>query len=141
MRGGRCAVWLGCEGWLTWEQIHRARPRVPLTCPECGWALCPKPSPNRLRYFAHDPGAPECSLREETEQHRQLKRDLADCCRQVPGWMAELEQAGPERAWRADVLATHTTGNRYVPVSEPRWLLNAPDGIRVLPRAAGCVDT
>ncbi|GAA3083683.1 hypothetical protein GCM10020000_82350 [Streptomyces olivoverticillatus] len=24
---------LGCEGRLTWEQIHRARPRVPLTCP------------------------------------------------------------------------------------------------------------
>ncbi|MFD5552259.1 hypothetical protein ACFWIA_00275 [Streptomyces sp. NPDC127068] len=70
--------------------------------------------PSGLRYFAHDPDAPECSLREETEQHRQLKRDLAECCRRVPGWSAELEQAGPERAWRADVLATHTaTGRRY----------------------------
>ncbi|MER5618116.1 hypothetical protein [Streptomyces sp. NPDC002215] len=105
---------LGCEGRITWEQIHRARPRAPLTCPECEWGLCPKYSQTSLRYFAHDPDAPECSLREETEQHRQLKRDLAECCRRVPGWSAELEQAGPERAWRADVLATHTaTGRRY----------------------------
>lgn len=40
---------LGCEGRITWEQIHRARPRVPLTCPECEWGLCPKVSPHGAR--------------------------------------------------------------------------------------------
>ncbi|GED90753.1 hypothetical protein [Streptomyces sp. 6-11-2] len=40
---------LGCEGRITWKQIHRARPRVPLTCPEREWGLHPKVSPHGAR--------------------------------------------------------------------------------------------
>jgi hypothetical protein len=45
-----------------WEAIHRARPRAPLTCRECGHGLPAKLSPKGLRFFAHDRAAPTCSL-------------------------------------------------------------------------------
>lgn len=48
----------GCGGRITWEQIHRARPRTPLTCPECEWGLCPKLSPMGLCYHAHQCAGP-----------------------------------------------------------------------------------
>jgi len=45
---------------MPWEAIHRARPRAPLTCRECGHRLHAKLSPKGLRFFAHDRAAPDC---------------------------------------------------------------------------------
>lgn len=92
-----------------WEAIHRARPRAPLTCRECGHGLHAKLSPKGLRFFAHDRAAPTCSLVGETMAHRLLKLQLASAIRDA-GWYAELEVAG--EGWRADVLATSPDGTR-----------------------------
>lgn len=93
----------------SWEAIHRARPRAPLTCRECGHGLHAKLSPRGLRFFAHDGAAPACSLVGETMAHRLLKLQLASAIREA-GWYAELEVAGD--GWRADVLATSPDGAR-----------------------------
>jgi competence protein CoiA len=94
---------------VPWEAIHRARPRAPLTCRECGHGLHAKVSPKGLRFFAHDRAAPTCSLVGETMAHRLLKLQLASAIRDA-GWYAELEVAGD--GWRADVLATSPDGAR-----------------------------
>lgn len=94
---------------VPWEAIHRARPRAPLTCRECGHGLHAKVSPKGLRFFAHDRAAPTCSLVGETMAHRLLKLQLASAIRDT-GWYAELEVAGD--GWRADVLATSPDGAR-----------------------------
>lgn len=94
---------------LAWSAVHRARPRVPLTCRECGHGLHAKLSPKGLRFFAHDSAAPACSLVGETIAHRLLKLQLASAIRDA-GWFAELEVAGD--GWRADVLATSPDGGR-----------------------------
>jgi competence protein CoiA len=94
---------------VPWEAIHRARPRAPLTCRECGHGLHAKLSPKGLRFFAHDRAAPDCSLVGETMAHRLLKLQLASAIREA-GWYAELEVAG--EGWRADVLATSPDGTK-----------------------------
>lgn len=98
---------LGC-GWQ-WEAVHRARPPAPLACPECGHGMHAKVSSRGLRFFAHAPGAPTCTLAEESMAHHLLKLELAQAAR-AAGWMAELEVSGPDGRWRADVLAS--TANR-----------------------------
>ncbi|WP_162181010.1 competence protein CoiA family protein [Terrabacter tumescens] len=94
-------------GAIPWEQFHRTRPRAPLTCRECGHGLHAKVSRLGTRFFAHDAGAPECSLTGETMAHRMLKMELATAIRSA-GWHAELEVPGT--GWRADVLATSPDG-------------------------------
>lgn len=94
---------------VRWEAVHRVRPRAPLTCRECGHGLLAKLSPKGLRFFAHDPAAPRCSLVGETMAHRLLKLQLASAIRDA-GWYAELEVAGD--GWRADVLATSPDGTQ-----------------------------
>lgn len=96
-------------GDATWSAIHRARPRAPLTCRECGHGLHAKLSAKGLRFFAHDAAAPDCSLAGETIAHRLLKLQLASAIRDA-GWFADLEVAG--EGWRADVLATSPDGSR-----------------------------
>ncbi|MBP8532122.1 hypothetical protein GWI24_02605 [Streptomyces sp. MK37H] len=98
---------LGCD-W-SWSAIHRVRPRVPLTCPECGRGLRAKVSRRGLRFFAHDPGSPTCSLTGETMEHRLLKLELVLAAREA-GWHAELEVPAASGRWRADVLATSPDG-------------------------------
>lgn len=90
---------------ISWESLHRARPRPRLTCPACRAGLHAKvsPAPRRLRYFAHDALGSECPLSGESLAHRLLKVELANAIRDV-GWEARLEVAGD--GWRADVLAT-----------------------------------
>ncbi|WP_234432719.1 RNA methyltransferase [Streptomyces sp. MUSC 125] len=68
-----------------------------------------KRSPSGLRFFAHAPGASECSLAGETLAHHLLKLELATATRDA-GAHAELEVRGPEGAWRADVLASDPAG-------------------------------
>ncbi|GAA2752855.1 competence protein CoiA family protein [Kitasatospora cinereorecta] len=100
---------LGC-GW-PWVRVHRVRPRVPLSCPECGHAVHAKVSSAGLRYFAHDPGSPACALAGESMEHHLTKLQLATAIR-AAGWVAELEVRGPDGAWRADVMATSPDGRR-----------------------------
>lgn len=94
-------------GGLAWEDLHRRRPRPPLSCRECGHGLHAKVSPTGLRFFAHDRGAPECCLSGESIAHRLLKVELASAIR-AAGWHVELEMPGD--GWRADVLATSPDG-------------------------------
>jgi hypothetical protein len=96
---------------LDWGMLHRARPRAPLTCKECGHGLHAKVSSAGLRFFAHDVGAGLCSLTGESLAHRLLKVELAVAIR-AAGWRASLEVAGD--GFRADVLATSPDGQTHV---------------------------
>lgn len=100
---------LGC-GW-DWSAIHRVQPSAPLECQECGHGMHAKVSPLGLRFFAHAPGAPTCTLAEESMAHHLLKLELAQAAR-AAGWMAELEVSGRDGRWRADVLASTATRRR-----------------------------
>ncbi|GAA3299135.1 hypothetical protein GCM10020295_36550 [Streptomyces cinereospinus] len=101
---------LGCG--LDWSQVYRVRPRVSLTCPECGWGVHAKRSPRRARYFAHNPGRPpDCQLSNESVEHHLLKLELATVVR-ASGWHAELEVRAPDGSWRADVMASAPDGGR-----------------------------
>ncbi|MFF8786757.1 competence protein CoiA family protein [Streptomyces sp. NPDC015125] len=96
---------------LTWAQLHRTRPRVPLTCPDCAWTMHARLSPRKLRYFAHDPGRPgNCALTGESLAHHLIKLVVASAVR-TAGWHAELEVRAPDGSWRADVLATSPDGS------------------------------
>ncbi|MGV9454570.1 competence protein CoiA family protein [Streptomyces sp. NPDC003635] len=98
---------LGCgQGW---EAVWKTRPPAPLTCAECGHAMCAKTSRAGLRFFAHTPGAPACALALESVAHHLLKLELANAARDA-GAHAELEARGPDGTWRADVLATDPAG-------------------------------
>lgn len=99
---------LGCGH--DWATIWRARPPAPLSCVECGHTMYAKTSHHGLHFFAHAPGAPHCALAEETVHHHLLKLELATAAR-AAGAHAELEVRGPAGTWRADVLATHPTGD------------------------------
>lgn len=92
---------------LKWSDVHRVRPRAPLSCRECEHGLHAKVSRGGMRFFAHDAGAPECGLAGESLAHRLLKIELASAIR-ASGWYAELEVAGS--GWRADVLAASPDG-------------------------------
>ncbi|MFC4056073.1 competence protein CoiA family protein [Actinomadura syzygii] len=98
---------------LEWEGIYRTRPRIRLTCPECGHGVHAKLSPRRrTRYFAHDPGrSPHCHLSVESADHHLLKRVLAEAIRRA-GWSAELELPAPDGSWRADVMAISADGEQ-----------------------------
>lgn len=97
---------------LEWSGIYRVRPRIALSCPECGFGVHAKVSPRGLRYFAHDPGRPpECELSNESIEHHLLKLELATAIRDA-GWHAEMEVRAPDGSWRADVMATSVDGAR-----------------------------
>ncbi|WP_157411502.1 hypothetical protein [Actinoplanes rectilineatus] len=97
----------------SWQSIHRVRPRVPLTCAACGASMHAKVSPRGLRFFAHDAAREQCPLNGETPDHRLLKSAIAAAVRAAV-WQATLEAEGPDRRWRADVLATSPDGTRQV---------------------------
>ena len=97
---------------LEWARVHRVRPRVTLTCPECGYGVHARVSMRGLRHFAHDPGhRDECELSNESIEHHLLKLELATAVREA-GWHAELEVRAPDGSWRADVLASTSDGQR-----------------------------
>ncbi|MCO1575141.1 hypothetical protein M8C13_05130 [Crossiella sp. SN42] len=101
---------------LVWEQVHKARPRVALTCPDCGHGVHAKvsPRPRSLRFFAHNPGRPtECAWDNESLEHHLLKLELATTIRAL-GWHAELEVRAPDGRWRADVLSSAHDGTGRV---------------------------
>ncbi|WP_331743210.1 competence protein CoiA family protein (plasmid) [Streptomyces sp. NBC_00868] len=102
---------LGCR--RVWEEFYKQRdPRPAIVCPECGWGLHAKLSPQRVRFFCHDPGQPNsCTLAHESMEHHLLKLELAGAIRDA-GWYAQLEVAALDRSWRADVMATSPDGLR-----------------------------
>ncbi|MFI1203571.1 competence protein CoiA [Streptomyces sp. NPDC020883] len=100
---------LGC--FLPWESIYRTRPRPALTCRDCEGPMHAKISSRGLRFFAHDRRSPYCASAGETEEHRILKRDLAQAAREA-GCRAELEVTAAHGGWRADVLVTAPHGRR-----------------------------
>ncbi len=103
---------LGCG--LPWAAAYKVRPRVPLTCPDCGHGVHARRSSRGLRHFAHDPQRPEqCELAGESMEHHLLKLQLA-CAIRESGWHAELEVAAPDGTWRADVMASSPDGGRRI---------------------------
>ncbi|WP_425586687.1 competence protein CoiA family protein [Streptomyces rameus] len=99
---------------MGWAQVYRVRPRVPLACPGCGWAVHAKHSPQGVRFFCHDPGRDStCELGSESWEHHMLKLELASAVRSA-GWHAALEVAGGDGAWRADVMASSPDGSRRI---------------------------
>jgi hypothetical protein len=70
---------LGCG--RHWAQVWKTRPPAPLTCDECGHGMYAKTSRTGLRFFAHAPGAPTCSLGLESVAHHLLKLELANAAR------------------------------------------------------------
>jgi len=98
---------------ISWSGIHRSRPRVLLVCAACAGSMHAKVSPRGLRFFAHDAARKECPLNGETPDHRLLKSAIAAAVR-AAGWQAGLEAEGPDRRWRADVLAISPDGRRRV---------------------------
>ncbi|MDH6709845.1 competence protein CoiA [Kitasatospora sp. MAA19] len=100
---------LGCG--RAWSLVHRTRPRTPLVCLECGHGLHAKVSPRGLRFFAHDPQAPECVLAGESLEHHLLKLQLVTLVREA-GWYGELEVRADDGSWRADVMAISPDGSK-----------------------------
>nr|WP_234373974.1 competence protein CoiA family protein [Streptomyces scabiei] len=97
---------------MDWAQVHKVRPRVELSCPECGWGVHAKHSPSRVRFFCHDPGRPpSCELSNESWEHHMLKLELAGAIR-AAGWYAELEVPAEDGSWRADVMASSPDGTQ-----------------------------
>ncbi|MER5615869.1 competence protein CoiA family protein [Streptomyces sp. NPDC002215] len=97
---------------LEWGRIHKARPRVPLTCPDCSWGLHPKVSRYGVRFFCHDPERPKsCELLNESQEHHMLKLEIAGAIRSA-GWFAALEVPAEDGSWRADVMASSADGSR-----------------------------
>ncbi|MFA7762801.1 hypothetical protein [Streptomyces sp. NRRL S-448] len=97
---------------LDWAQIHKARPRIQLACPECDWTLHPKVSQYGVRFFCHDPGRPpSCELSNESWEHHMLKLEMAGAIR-AAGWFATLEVPAEDGSWRADVMAASTDGTQ-----------------------------
>ncbi|RKR88437.1 competence protein CoiA-like protein [Micromonospora pisi] len=99
---------------LSWDQVHKTRPRVALRCPDCGYGVHAKVSARKLRYFAHDPGRPaDCAWLNESLEHHLLKLELATAIR-AADWHAELEVRAPDGTWRADVLASSHDGTQRI---------------------------
>jgi competence protein CoiA len=125
-----------------WQSVHRVRPRVALCCAACGRSMYAKVSPRGLRFFAHDAAQRDCPLNGETADHRLLKSAIAAAVRRA-GWHAELEAAGPDQRWRADVLAISPDGSRrvaweaqlaqqHVDDTRARTVRYAEDGVEVV---------
>lgn len=98
---------LGCG--RRWEDVWRARLPEPLVCVECAHPMRAKLSPHGLRFFAHDPGAPNCEVAGESVAHHLLKLELSSAAR-AAGAHTEMEVRGPGGSWRADVMASDPAG-------------------------------
>jgi len=97
---------LGCG--REWAAVWKTG--APLRCPECAHPMHAKHQqiPRELKFFAHAPGAPTCTLAVESAAHHLLKLALATAARDA-GAHAALEVTGAG-AWRADVLASDPGG-------------------------------
>ncbi|MFE2326863.1 competence protein CoiA [Streptomyces sp. NPDC059385] len=100
---------LGCG--IVWEDVHRVKPRAPLTCPDCEGPMSAVLR-GGTRFFAHHGKRPDdCPLENESFEHHMTKLVLLGAIRDA-GWHAELEVSAPDKSWRADVMATSPDGSR-----------------------------
>ena len=90
-------------------EFRKSAAPAPLTCDECHHPMYAKKSSNKLRFFAHAPGAPNCELALETFAHHMLKLELANAARDAEAH-AEMEVRSPDGSWRADVMASDHGG-------------------------------
>lgn len=128
-----------CIGEERWAAIYKVRPRVLLRCRECQHRMRAKQSKAALRFFAHDPGAPNCSSSGEGPEHRRLKALIVDAIR-AAGWDAEPEVSG--EGWRADVLASNPADGRRIAFEVQLAAMTAFDGQkRTATYAASGVET
>lgn len=88
--------------WAVLKSVYKQR-TLTMTCGQPG---VPKTSKLGFQYFAHKPGA-DCTIHAggpESPEHLALKAAL-EAAVEACGWTANLEYAGPQRSWIADVLA------------------------------------
>ena len=93
----------------TWSMLWRRRTGERLRCVRCGATVIAKVSHKHLRFFAHT-SLIECPGAYESPRHLGLKNAFASALRAC-GAIVGLEVSGP--GWRADVLATAASGQRY----------------------------
>ncbi|MEV0415506.1 hypothetical protein AB0I68_33220 [Streptomyces sp. NPDC050448] len=66
-----------------WSQLRKARPRPPLTCPECEWRLPAKLSKCGVRYLCHAPGRPPVELVVGAPHDHMLKLEMVTAIREA----------------------------------------------------------
>ena len=92
-----------------WQTIVRVGDR--LTCPECGRRMVGRQGATRIAHFAHQGPRGDCGWGVgESAEHLRLKWSVAEAVRSNSGWDAEVEAKSGN--WRADVLATSSSGRR-----------------------------
>ncbi|WP_392900868.1 hypothetical protein [Streptomyces sp. LN699] len=102
---------LGCG--RSWGDVYRVKPSR-LTCGDCGWPMHARLSRRQVPHFAHQPGAPDdCPAGDESPDHLYLKWCLLTAAQEA-GAAAATEVAGPDGAWRADVLASDPGGRWHI---------------------------
>jgi hypothetical protein len=85
-----------------WDALQKQKPHIEMCC-------CATRGYMRVRlgtpHFVHFNRSPDCIWKPESPEHQTLKalvmRTVADA-----GWDADIEVAGPDRKWIADVFAT-----------------------------------
>ncbi|MFH8894564.1 hypothetical protein [Streptomyces sp. NPDC017949] len=84
-------------------------------------------SRRRVPHFAHQPGAPDdCTEGEESPDHLYLKWCLLTAAQEA-GADAAPEVAGPDGAWRADVLASDPGGRWRMALEAQLSAITTPD--------------
>ncbi|MFB6900766.1 competence protein CoiA family protein [Streptomyces hydrogenans] len=110
----------------SWDDVYRVKPSR-LTCGGCGWPMHARLSRRQVPHFAHQPGAPgDCPAGEESPDHLYLKWCLLTAAQEA-GAVAALEVAGPNEAWRADVLASDPSGRWRIALEAQLSAITAHD--------------
>jgi Competence protein CoiA-like family len=100
-----------------WQALRDNSQKVrQLHFPCCDSPVVLKVSSTAMPFFAHAPGR-ACAQtleaeRRESPEHQALKYAIAFHLSKIAGWTVRTEQPAPDRTWRADVLATHTSGRQ-----------------------------
>lgn len=95
-----------------WRALGKHPHYKDLVLLECGLRANRVTRRGRQFFKHHSDVACGIEHKSESPQHLAMKTALKDRINAVPGWSAEVEQEHPERAWIADVMATHTNGRR-----------------------------
>lgn len=93
-----------------WRALADHPDYASLTLIECGLRASRVTRRGR-QFFKHYPDI-ECPIQHKSEsaQHLAMKQALKNRINAMPEWHAEVEHAHPERAWIADVIASHASG-------------------------------
>jgi len=85
-----------------WDSLKRTRPSIELCCCQAKGFM--RTSQRGTKHFVHARKAETCTSGPETELHLHFKTVIAEAIREA-GWVAQVEERGPEGVWRADVMA------------------------------------